>query len=313
MAWGTGAVGDWHGRRVVITGANSGIGLEAARVLVAHGATVVLACRDVVKGEAAAASITPGGAGGTTGRAVGAHLDLASFASIHRFAEASAAEGEPIDALVDNAGVMACPLAFTEDGLELQMGTNHFGHALLTSLLLPRLAAGARVVVVSSIAARGGNLTASTTAEDLTAPAPYRPQAVYANTKQANLLFAVELQRRLIASGNGTTVIAVHPGVSATELFLRQMRDSGKGYVVPLARPFMKLVFQSAAAGAWPTLRALSDPALGGGEFVGPRHLGQSRGRPEVLELYPQGADVATAANLWGLTESVLGTPILPA
>lgn len=295
------------GRRIVVTGANSGIGLEATRVLVAHGATVVMGCRDTSRGEAAARTLSTGGKGAVSL----SHLDLADLASVRSFAEECKKGGEELWALVDNAGVMACPLSFTADGLELQMGTNHFGHALLTSLLLGHLAEKGRIVVVSSIAARGGKLSASTTAADLTAPVPYSPQGVYSNTKQANLLFAGELQRRLRAAGHGQTVVAVHPGVSATELFTRQLRDSGKGWLVPLARPVIKVVLQSAVAGAWPTLRALSDPALRGGEFIGPRHLGQSRGLPELLEVYPQGSDLAAAARLWELTEEVLATPLI--
>jgi NAD(P)-dependent dehydrogenase (short-subunit alcohol dehydrogenase family) len=308
--WNPAQMGDWAGRRVVITGANSGIGLEAARLLVEHGASIVMACRDVTRGEASARSVTAkpqAGVGGTVVR----RLDLADQASVRDFAAECVADDGPIYALVNNAGVMACPLSFTTDGLEMQMGTNHFGHALLTSLLLPKIDPNGRVVIVSSIAARGGHLGAAMTAEDLTSPVPYAPQAVYSNTKQANLLFAQEWQRRLTSAGSKVAVVGVHPGVSATELFLRQMRDSGRGFIVPVARPFMKLVFQSAAAGSWPTLRGLSDPGLTGGEFVGPRHLGQSRGVPELLKLYPQGADTRAAARLWELTEEILSVELL--
>ncbi|MGO9197402.1 MAG: SDR family NAD(P)-dependent oxidoreductase [Acidimicrobiales bacterium] len=307
--WKPSEVGNWEGRRVVITGANSGIGLEAARVLLAHGATVVMACRDTARGEAAALAAAP--ASGTAGRAVVRRLDLAHLSSVREFAAQCLADEGPLFALVNNAGVMACPLTFTEDGLEMQMGTNHFGHALLTSLLVPRIDPGGRIVVVSSIAARGGKLTAAMTAGDLTAPVPYAPQAVYSNTKQANLLFAQELQRRLASSGSKVAVVGVHPGVAATELFLRQMRDSGRGWIVPVARPVMKVILQSAAAGAWPTLRALSDPSLEGGELIGPRSLGQSRGAPQLLRVFPQGADAAAASRLWELTEEVLSIELL--
>ncbi len=307
--WKPSEVGNWEGRRVVITGANSGIGLEAARVLLAHGATVVMACRDTARGEAAALAAAP--ASGTAGRAVVRRLDIAHLSSVREFAAQCLADEGPLFALVNNAGVMACPLTFTEDGLEMQMGTNHFGHALLTSLLVPRIDPGGRIVVVSSIAARGGKLTAAMTAGDLTAPVPYAPQAVYSNTKQANLLFAQELQRRLASSGSKVAVVGVHPGVAATELFLRQMRDSGRGWIVPVARPVMKVILQSAAAGAWPTLRALSDPSLEGGELIGPRSLGQSRGAPQLLRVFPQGADAAAASRLWELTEEVLSIELL--
>lgn len=307
--WDSSQVGDFTGRRIVITGANSGVGLEAARVLLARGADVVMACRDTARGQTAAQAVSPAGTAG--GQAIVRRLDLADFSSIRQFAAECLDEGRAIWGLVNNAGVMACPLAFTADGLEMQMGTNHFGHALLTALLLPAVDGSGRIVTLSSIAARGGRLTASMTAEELTAPSPYSAQGVYSNTKQANLLLAQELQRRLAASGSSVASVAVHPGVSATELFLRQMRDSGRAWVVPIARPVMRTIFQSAAAGALPTLRALADPQVKGGEFIGPRHLGQSRGSPEFLKLYRKGDDPAAASRLWELTEEILSVSLL--
>ncbi|MHB1988494.1 MAG: oxidoreductase [Acidimicrobiales bacterium] len=309
-SWDASQLGDFEGRRVVITGANSGIGLETARVLVAHGASVIMACRDTTRGATAARSV----AGQASSHLVTVRrVDLADLSSIRDFAEQCLSEGTPIWAIVNNAGVMACPLAFTADGLELQMGINHFGHALLTSLLLPGLDADARIVVVSSIAARRGRLTGSTSADDLTAPVPYSPQTVYSNTKQANLLFAQELHRRLAASGSAVATVAVHPGVSATELFLRQMRDSGRAWAVPIARPVMKMLFQSAEAGALPTLRALADPSVRGGEFIGPSHLAQSRGAPRFVAVHAKGADRKAASRLWELTEEVLSISLLRA
>lgn len=309
MGWDTSQMGDLSGQRVVITGANSGIGREATRVLVAKGCDVVAACRDLAKGEEALSSLAPGGGG----KAELARLDLADFASIREFAGGLASSDRPVTALVANGAVMACPYALSKDGFELQMATNHLGHALLTALLLPQLAPGARIVFVSSLAARGGRLGPDSTAEQLAAPAPYSAQTVYSNTKQANLAFSQELNRRLAASGRPVVALAVHPGVSATELFLRQLRDSHKEWLVPFARPVMQLVLQSAAAGALPILRALTDPAVRGGEFIGPRHLGQTRGAPEFLTVYAKGADRATAARLFELTEELIASPILPA
>jgi NAD(P)-dependent dehydrogenase (short-subunit alcohol dehydrogenase family) len=305
MAWNTDQIGDCTGQRVVITGANSGIGLEAARELVARGATVTLACRDVAKGEAAAEGLK--GPGTARVRL----LDLADLQSVREFAAVCAAEDGPLSGLVANAGVMACPFRLSTDGYELQMATNHFGHALLVSLLWSSLAPAARVVVISSIAARGGKLSAATTEDDLVTPAPYNKQHVYSNTKQANLLFAQELQRRARAGGKDVTVITAHPGVSASELFPRQLRDSGLGWLVPVMRPVLAVVLQSSRAGAAPTLRALSDADLKGGELVGPRHFGQSRGAPELLEVFSTGSDPATAAHLWELTEQILGGPLI--
>lgn len=305
MAWTVDLMGDCSGQRVVITGANSGIGLEAARELVARGATVTLACRDRVRAEAAAATLKG------PGRAIVRRLDLADLTSVREFAAECAAADAPLTGLVANAGVMACPLRLSTDGYELQMATNHLGHALLVSLLWPSLAPAARVVPVSSLASRGGRLSTSTTEQDLVAPAPYDKQVVYSNTKQANLLFAQELQRRARAAGSDVLVIAAHPGVAATELFLRQMRDNGRGWVVPVLRPVLHVVLQSSLAGATPLLRALTDAGLRGGEFIGPRRLRGARGAPELLPVFPTGADPAVAAHLWDLTERILGAPIL--
>lgn len=305
-AWSRGDLARLAGRIVVVTGANSGVGLETARALLAAGAEVVMACRDPEKAKAALSSLPPA----SRQHARLAQLDLADLARVRSFA---AEVGDtPLYGLVNNAAVMACPFRLSSDGLELQMATNHFGHALLTSLLLDRMAPDGRVVTVSSVASRGGSLSASSTVEDLTSPAPYQPQAVYSNTKQANLLFALELQRRLASTGRSLVSIASHPGVAATELFARQMRDSGRSFLVPLLRPAMHLVLQSAAAGAGPSLRALSDPALKGGELVGPRGFFQTRGRPEIVPVFPPGADEAAAARLFELTEEVLGQPLLP-
>lgn len=301
----TSQIGDLSGRRVVITGANSGIGLEAARTLLQKGADVVFACRDLGKAEKALAGLKA-----TPGKPQALRLDLADQASIREFAD-QLLEGGGITDLVNNAAVMACPLSFTKDGFELQMGTNHFGHALLTALLLPKIEKKGRIVFVSSIAARRGHLSATTTAEDLTSPHPYSAQGVYSNTKQANLLYSQELARRLSSAGRQVASLACHPGVSATELFVRQLRDNNRGYLVPIARPVLRVVLQPAAAGAWPTLMALSAASVSGGEFIGPRHLGQSRGRPDFIEVFRTGGDQAAAGRLFELTEEILGVELL--
>ncbi len=307
--WQPRQLAEQTGRTVVITGANSGIGLAAARDLVGRGAHVVLACRDTAAGDKARASLA-----GTRGTAEVRELDLADLDSVAAFAkgltEQLDADGRSLNALVCNAGVMGGPPLFTSQGFERQMGTNHLGHAALITALWPalHLAAG-RVVLVSSIAARGGRLSASSTTQDLVAPAPYDAQRVYANTKQANLLLAQELHRRVVAAGSPVSVVAVHPGVAWTNLFARQLREQGRGYlVVPLSlvRP---VVFQSATAGALPTLRAL-DTTTPSGAFVGPKAFNQFRGRPELLEVYTTGRDPDVAARLVQLTQEVLGTAL---
>src|SRR3954447_12581934 len=298
------------GRTFVITGANSGVGLEAARDLVGRGAHVVLACRDTAAAERARAAITADARGTAEGR----ELDLADLDSVAAFAkgltEQLESDGRLLNALVCNAGVMGGPLLYTTQGYERQMGTNHLGHAALITALWPALhTAGGRVVIVGSIAARGGQLSSTTTREDLVAPSPYSSQKVYSNTKQANLLFAKELHHRAVAAGSPVTVVACHPGVAWTNLFSRQMRDEGKAWVLPFLTLVRPIVFQSSTAGALPTLRAL-DISTPSGSFVGPSGLMQSRGKPALQEPFATVDDPAAAARLAELTEEVLGSPL---
>ncbi len=275
----------WDGRSVVITGGNSGIGLRAAQALKKQGARVILACRDVARSQREAPGFEV------------RELDLADLDSVQRFAEQT---GE-VDALVCNAGVMGGPMLMTTQALERQMGTNHFGHAALIARLFDRTK---RIVIISSIAARGGRLHPGITAEELVTPPAYDPMSVYANTKQANLLLAQELHRRV---GDRVPVVAAHPGVSWTNLFLRQMRENGYGWLVPAAKVVGPPFMQSAKAGALPTLMALDAPS---GSFVGPKLLNQWRGKPHLLDVYTTGSDPATAARLWEITEEVLGIPL---
>jgi protochlorophyllide reductase len=306
MTWHPRQLAQQTGRTFVVTGANSGIGLEAARDLVARGATVVLACRDLEKGEQARAEVDQAG----KGTALLLELDLADLDSVAAFAKTFAADHRDLRALVCNAGVMGGPFLLTAQGFERQMGTNHLGHAALVTALWPQLQASAgRVVVVSSIAARAGRLSPTTTRDDLVAPTPYNAQRVYSNSKQANLLFAQELHRRASKAGSPVSTVAVHPGVSSTNLFPRLVSDYGKGFLAPVARLLQRPVTQSAQSGALPTLRAL-DHSTPSGAFVGPAHLAQTRGRPELLEVYSTGKDEAAAARLWTLTEDILGAPL---
>lgn len=304
MTWDARQLAQQTGRTVLITGANSGIGLEAARDLVGRGAHVVLAVRDAARGAQASASLRGPGSASVV------ELDLADLDSVTQCAKRVREEHESLAALVCNAGVMGGPPQLSAQGFERQMATNHLGHAALVTELWPLLHTSAgRVVLVSSIAARGGQLTAATTRDQLVAPVPYRPQLVYANSKQANLLFALELHRRSGAAGSPVTAVAVHPGVSSTNLFRRQVQESGFGLLAPLASLLGAVAMQSAAMGAQPTLRGLH-PSTPGGSYVGPARLGQSRGRPELLELPATAQDPATAARLWELTEQVLDTPL---
>jgi NAD(P)-dependent dehydrogenase (short-subunit alcohol dehydrogenase family) len=292
------------GRTFVVTGANSGIGLETARELVGRGAHVVFAVRDTVDGEKAAARIAGPGSTSVVG------LDLADLDQVAACAGTLLARHGDLSALVCNAGVMGGPLLFTPQGFERQMATNHLGHAALVAALWPLLhASAARVVVVSSTEARGGQLSPQTSPQQLLNPAPYDGRQVYRNTKQANLLFALELHRRCARAGSPVSAVAVHPGASATNLFARQLERTGRRRLASVSTVVTGLLLQSARAGALSTLRALDD-GTPSGAFVGPARFGQYRGRPELLEVYASAKDPATAARLWSLTEQVLGRPV---
>jgi NAD(P)-dependent dehydrogenase (short-subunit alcohol dehydrogenase family) len=304
MSWHPRQLGRQTGRTFVVTGANSGIGLEAARELVGRGAHVVLAVRDTAKGEQAAAHLA--GPGSTSL----VELDLSDLDRVADCATTLLDRHDDVSALICNAGVMGGPFLLTAQGFERQMATNHLGHAALVAALWPLLHASAsRVVVVSSTEARGGRLSPDTTREQLLNPAPYDGRQVYRNTKQANLLFAQELHRRCAKAGSPINAVAVHPGASATNLFARQLERAGRGLLAPASKLVTTVLLQSAAAGALSTLRAL-DPSTPSGAFVGPARFGQFRGRPELLDVYASAKDPATAARLWQLTEQALGRPL---
>jgi NAD(P)-dependent dehydrogenase (short-subunit alcohol dehydrogenase family) len=294
------------GRSVVITGANSGIGLEVARALVGRGVHVVLAVRDPARGERAAARLaTPGST-----RVV--ELDLADLDNVAGCAKTLLERHDDLAALVCNAGVMGGPLQLTPQGFELQMATNHLGHAALIAALWPLLHASAsRVVLVSSGEARGGELSAQTTPEQLLNPTSYDGKQVYRNSKQANLLFAQELHRRCRRAGSSVSAVAAHPGAVGTNLFARQLDRAGRARLAAVSKVVTSVLLPSAAAGARSTLRALDD-GTPSGAFVAPSGFAQLRGRPQVAEVYASGKDPATATRLWELTESALGLTLPP-
>ena len=289
---------------VVVTGANSGIGLEATRYLVERGAHVVMAVRDPAKGDAAAASVA--GPGSTSV----VELDLADLDQVAGCVEALLGRHDRLAAVVCNAGVMGGPLLLSAQGFERQMSTNHLGHvALIDGLWRLLHASAARVVLVSSTEARGGQLSPQTTGEQLLNPVPYDGRQVYRNSKQANLLFALELHRRCATAGSPISAVAAHPGASATNLFARQLEQADQRVLARLSKLATSVLLQSAAAGARSVIRAL-DPSTPSGAFVGPARFGQFRGRPELLEVYDSAKHPATAARLWQLTEQALGRPL---
>lgn len=293
-AWTTADIGDQTGRTVVVTGANSGIGLEAAQILDQRGATVILAVRTVAKGEAAARSLSD--------RAVVMHLDLGDLASVRAFAEEFLQNNERLDLLVNNAGIMMTPKAETADGFELQFGTNHLGHFALTGLLLGPLLAtdSSRVVTISSMAHQSGTLAFDNLMFE---GGGYSPMAAYGRSKLANLVFSYELQRRLAGAGSSTVAIAAHPGVSTTSLGDHLF---AKWYSKPL-KPVLSQIFQSADKGALPTLRAATDPGLTGGEYIGPAGFREYRGNPVVVGSSDASTSEENGKRLWDASVELTG------
>jgi NAD(P)-dependent dehydrogenase (short-subunit alcohol dehydrogenase family) len=277
---------DIAGRTVIVTGANSGIGRAAAGALAGAGARVVLAVRNLEKGELAASSM-PGD------REV-RRLDLASLASVREFA--TAWEG-PIDLLINNAGVMAPPLTRTADGFELQFGTNHLGHFALTNLLLERITG--RVVTVSSTGHRWGSIDF----DDLNwERRRYRRWRAYGQSKLANLLFTSELQRRLTAAGSPVLATAAHPGYAATNL---QFHSEQRGFDL-ISALGNRVIAQDEAGGARPTLyAAVAD--IPGDSFAGPDGFQELRGDPKLVGRSRAARDMDVAARLWERSEELTG------
>jgi NAD(P)-dependent dehydrogenase (short-subunit alcohol dehydrogenase family) len=289
---------DQSRRVVVITGGNSGIGFETARVLTARGATLVLACRDPQKAEVAADALRRNVPGADVQTIA---LDLASLASVRACAVALRGRFARIDVLVNNAGVMAIPQRDTAEGIELQIGTNHFGHFALTGLLLDMI--GARVVTVSSLLHRRGSLDVA----DIPRPRHYDPNRQYAASKLANLLFAYELDRRLKAAGRSLISVACHPGYSATNLHRVGPTMSGRPLAVAAARLLGAAFAQSAAAGSLGPLCAATTESAIGGEYFGPTDLFGLRGSPERTTSSVASRDRDAASALWTVSEQLTG------
>jgi NAD(P)-dependent dehydrogenase (short-subunit alcohol dehydrogenase family) len=285
----TADIPDLAGQVVIVTGASSGIGLEAAKALTAHGARVILAVRDEARGREAAAALPGPGANEVR------LLDLASLDSVRAFARGWSG---PVDLLINNAGVMIPPLSRTADGFELQFGTNHLGHFALTNLLLPNVTR--RVVTVSSGAHRSGRIDF----DDLNwERRRYRAWQAYGQSKLANLLFTAELQRRLTEAGSPVLAMAAHPGYAATNL---QSHSGSRLLRLAMEQLGNRLLAQDAAAGALPTLYAATAD-LPGNTFAGPAGRGGTRGGAAPCSRTQAASDAEVARRLWLVSEELTG------
>jgi NAD(P)-dependent dehydrogenase (short-subunit alcohol dehydrogenase family) len=299
--WSEADVPDQSGRVVVVTGANTGIGYHTAAALAYRSAHVVLAVRNLEKGNAALSRIV---AASPRADVTLQELDLSSLDSVRAAADALRSAYPRIDLLINNAGVMWTPKKVTKDGFEMQFGTNHLGHFALTGLVLDHLlpVRGSRVVTVSSM---GHRLRASIHFDDLQWERGYDRVGAYGQSKLANLLFTYELQRRLAArrdAKHATIALAAHPGGSNTELTRNLPR-----VIRPAANLLGPLLFQSPEMGALPTLRAATDPAAEGGQYYGPDGVGEQRGHPKVVKSSAQSHDEDLQRRLWTVSEELTG------
>jgi NAD(P)-dependent dehydrogenase (short-subunit alcohol dehydrogenase family) len=297
--WTVGDMARQDGRMAVVTG-TGGLGFEVAQALTRAGADVVIAGRDTRKGAEAVARIRSDVAAAKVRFEA---LDLASLASVARFAERLRKDQQQVDLLVNNAGVMVPPeRRQTADGFELQFGTNHLGHFALTGHLLPLLRAsdGARVISVSSVAARSGSVDW----DDWNATAGYSAMPVYARSKIACLMFALELEARSVAAEWKISSIAAHPGVARTELL---HNGPGRGSMQSRVRSLLPFLFQPAAQGALPLLFAATSLNARAGGYYGPDRLGETRGHPAEAKIPPQALDGAAMKQLWTLSEVATG------
>ena len=290
--WTANDIPDQTGRMAIITGANSGIGYETARALAQKGATVILACRSLVKGETAVSQIhqeTP------TAKLDLMQLDLSDLSSVNQFVQEFKEQYKRLDLLINNAGVMMPPFTKTKDGFELQFGTNHLGHFALTGQLLDLITStpNARVVNVSSMAHKVGQINF----DNLNAEKNYNRTGAYGQSKLANLLFTYELQRRFQAAGIDVVATAAHPGWTGTNL---QAHSSFFNMLNPI-------ISQKPEMGALPTLYAAIAPDVEGGDYYGPRGWQEIRGYPKRVPSNRRSHDTAVAARLWNVSEELTG------
>jgi NAD(P)-dependent dehydrogenase (short-subunit alcohol dehydrogenase family) len=295
---------DLSGKRILITGGSAGLGVETGRALAAHGASVILTVRDREKGERAAASVRAGAAKGATVELV--ELDLESLASARACADRLVREGKPLDVVIANAGVMACPRGKTKDGFETQFGTNHLGHFVFVNRLVPLLVRGApsRIVVLSSAGHRFSDVNLDDPSFERT---PYDPWQAYGRSKTANVLFAVSLDKRL--RGRGVRACAVHPGGIRTELGRHLTADTMKQLTDRMSRPGapqFKSVPQGAATSVW--CAVVASPEEIGGRYCEDCGVAKPTDDPEAMGgVRAYATDPAHAEALWAKSESLVG------
>jgi NAD(P)-dependent dehydrogenase (short-subunit alcohol dehydrogenase family) len=290
--WTLEKIPDQRGKTVIITGANSGIGFEATRALAGRGAQVVMACRSLEKGELAVNQIR---SENPMAQVELSHLDLADLASVRDFSARFLETGDRLDILINNAGVMAIPYGKTADGFEMQFGTNHLGHFVLTASLVEALkrTPGSRVVTVSSYAHYLGRINF----DDLNSEKFYQKWLAYGQSKLANVIFGYELQRRIARNGDNPISVVVHPGYAATNL-------QHSSWFFRALNPIMA---QSQEMGALPTLYAATEPNIRGGEYIGPDGFFGQHGYPHVARSSRRSHDQETAKRLWQVSEGLTG------
>jgi NAD(P)-dependent dehydrogenase (short-subunit alcohol dehydrogenase family) len=304
QAWTTAQIPALQGKTVLITGANSGIGYQAALELARHGAHVLLACRNQQKGEQALARLLAEAPGSSAELVL---LDVSLLADVRRFVAEFLTRQQPLDILINNAGIMALnPRQVTSEGFERQFATNHLGHFELTGLLLPAIMAAPapRVITVASLAHRGGKIHF----DDLQMERSYSPWGAYNQSKLANILFARELARRAV--GSHLLSLPVHPGVSQTSIV-----DNGPGANDLKTRVlfnFAKFLTQTDADGALPTLYAATSPYALSGDYIGPNGFMEMKGSPVVVKPRPHALDEATGQRLWSVSEQLTGVVYPP-
>lgn len=300
--WSVDQIGNLEGKKVIITGASSGIGFEAAKVLASKGAEIVMAVRNIKKGEREAEKIKtlyP------KARLTVMHLNLGDLATVNQFVQQFTDKYYRLDILINNAGIMVPPYRKTRDGFESQFGTNYLGHFALTGLLLPLLlaTAGSRIVSTSSIAARKAKIRF----DNLDGSRGYERMKFYRQSKLACLLFGIELQQRLERAGASTISVVCHPGISVSNLV---SRGTGKE-ASRLLKKAMRIIAQPADKGALPTLYAATNTDLRGGEYIGPDGPGNRRGNPVLTMEGSQLFNSELAVKLWEVSENLTGVKYL--